>query len=230
MRDVQVDFAAHARALGAIGEQVQSIAELDEALTRARAADRTTVISIAVDKYGWSPNSAWWEVGVPEVSGKQTVLAAAARWQDGAGEAAARRLTPWPPRPSTRRSGRNCATLFRWRRDVRRFRSDAVPPALLDELIDLACLAPSVGLSQPWRFVTVDDPARRARVRANFLACNAARAGRAAAGARGAVRAAQARRAGRGALPSRGVRRPGDRPRVTAWGAPPCRRRRPIPR
>ena len=70
--------------------------------------------------------------------------------------------------------GAQLATLFRWRRDVRRFRSDAVPPALLDELIDLACLAPSVGLSEPWRFVTVDDPARRARVRANFLACNAA--------------------------------------------------------
>ena len=82
VREVQVDFAAHARALGAIGEQVQSIAELEDALTRARAADRTTVICIGVDKYGWSPNSAWWEVGVPEVSGKQTVLAAAARWQD----------------------------------------------------------------------------------------------------------------------------------------------------
>ncbi len=82
VREVQVDFAAHARALGAIGEQVQSIAELDDALARARAADRTTVICIGVDKYGWSPNGAWWEVGVPEVSGKQTVLAAAARWQE----------------------------------------------------------------------------------------------------------------------------------------------------
>ena len=83
VREVQVDFAAHARALGAIGEQVQSIAELEEALTRARAADRTTVISIAVDKYGWSPNAAWWEVGVPEVSARAKVLEAAARWQDG---------------------------------------------------------------------------------------------------------------------------------------------------
>ncbi len=63
--------------------------------------------------------------------------------------------------------------LFRWRRDVRRFRRDPVPPALLDHLIEVACLAPSVGLSQPWRFVTVDDTARRAQVRANFLAENA---------------------------------------------------------
>lgn len=45
---------------------------------------------------------------------------------------------------------------------------------MLDRLLDLADLAPSVGLSQPWRFVTVDDPARRAAVRENFAACNAA--------------------------------------------------------
>ena len=83
VRAVQVDFAAHARALGAIAEHVGSIAELDAALARARAADRTTVICIAVDQYGWSPNSAWWEVGIPEVSERADVTAAAARWQDG---------------------------------------------------------------------------------------------------------------------------------------------------
>ena len=65
------------------------------------------------------------------------------------------------------------ADLFRWRRDVRHFRPDPVPAALLDRLLDTAALAPSVGLSQPWRFVTVEDLARRAAVRASFLACNA---------------------------------------------------------
>ena len=63
--------------------------------------------------------------------------------------------------------------LFRWRRDVRRFRSDPVPPSLLDQLLGIASLAPSVGLSEPWRMVTVDDPPRRAAVRASFEACNA---------------------------------------------------------
>jgi 5,6-dimethylbenzimidazole synthase len=63
--------------------------------------------------------------------------------------------------------------LFRWRRDVRHFAPTPVPPALLDALLEEASLAPSVGLSQPWRFVTVDDPARRAAVRANFGVCNA---------------------------------------------------------
>ncbi|MGA1798620.1 5,6-dimethylbenzimidazole synthase [Sphingomonas sp. 4RDLI-65] len=64
--------------------------------------------------------------------------------------------------------------LFRWRRDVRRFRTDALPAGLLDRLLTTADTAPSVGLSQPWRFVTIDDPARRAAVRADFEACNAA--------------------------------------------------------
>ncbi len=64
--------------------------------------------------------------------------------------------------------------LLAWRRDVRRFRPDPVDPALLRCLLDAASLAPSVGLSQPWRFVTVDDPARRAAVAASFAACNAA--------------------------------------------------------
>lgn len=63
--------------------------------------------------------------------------------------------------------------LFQWRRDVRHFAATPVPDAIVDRLLDLACLAPSVGLSQPWRFVTVDDPARRAAIRANFGVCNA---------------------------------------------------------
>jgi 5,6-dimethylbenzimidazole synthase len=64
------------------------------------------------------------------------------------------------------------ADLFRWRRDVRHFRPDPISPDLLTYLLDLANLAPSVGLSQPWRFVTVDNPERRAAVRADFEACN----------------------------------------------------------
>ena len=63
--------------------------------------------------------------------------------------------------------------LLIWRRDVRRFRRDPLPDGALAALIEMACLAPSVGLSQPWRFVIVDDPARRAAVRDNFAACNA---------------------------------------------------------
>ncbi len=64
--------------------------------------------------------------------------------------------------------------LLAWRRDVRRFDSTPLPAGALERLVEAACLAPSVGLSEPWRFVVVDDPARRRAVRANFTAANAA--------------------------------------------------------
>jgi 5,6-dimethylbenzimidazole synthase len=63
--------------------------------------------------------------------------------------------------------------LLIWRRDVRRFRTEALPPGTVERLIDMACLAPSVGLSQPWRFVIVDEPARRRAVLEDFRSCNA---------------------------------------------------------
>jgi len=63
--------------------------------------------------------------------------------------------------------------LIRWRHDVRRFRRDPLPEGMVERLLALASLAPSVGLSQPWRFVLVEDPARRAAIRENFARCNA---------------------------------------------------------
>jgi 5,6-dimethylbenzimidazole synthase len=63
--------------------------------------------------------------------------------------------------------------LFVWRRDVRRFRRDQLPSGTVEAFIELACLAPSVGLSQPWRFVIVDDEKIRAAIRQNFAICNA---------------------------------------------------------
>ncbi len=63
--------------------------------------------------------------------------------------------------------------LFVWRRDVRRFRVDPLPAGALQRLIAAACLGPSVGLSQPWRFVVVDHPARRQAVIDDFTARNA---------------------------------------------------------
>ena len=64
------------------------------------------------------------------------------------------------------------AELIRWRRDVRRFRRDPVSPELLKTIIDFSALSPSVGYSQPWRFICVRRPDLRLAVRANFLACN----------------------------------------------------------
>ncbi|WP_428486246.1 5,6-dimethylbenzimidazole synthase [Rhodopila sp.] len=66
------------------------------------------------------------------------------------------------------------ATLIAWRRDVRRFSDRPVPPSLIDDLLDTAQLSPSVGNSQPWRWVQVDSPVKRSEIRINFLASNAA--------------------------------------------------------
>ena len=66
------------------------------------------------------------------------------------------------------------AHLFEWRRDVRRFLADPVDLDLIEGFLAQACLSPSVGNSKPWRFVLVEDKAKRAAIRANFLRENAA--------------------------------------------------------
>jgi 5,6-dimethylbenzimidazole synthase len=63
--------------------------------------------------------------------------------------------------------------LFAWRRDVRRFRTDAVPDAILNDCLAAAELAPSVGNSQPWRWVDVTSRDLRAIVRDSYQRCNA---------------------------------------------------------
>ncbi len=68
---------------------------------------------------------------------------------------------------------RHLRELLVWRRDVRRFRTDPLPDGTIDRLIETACLSPSVGLSQPWRFIIVDDAARRRAVVDDFRVCNA---------------------------------------------------------
>jgi 5,6-dimethylbenzimidazole synthase len=66
------------------------------------------------------------------------------------------------------------AELVRWRRDVRRFRTTPVAPQLIEQLLALAVHAPSVGLSQPWRFVLVESADRRAAISENFARANQA--------------------------------------------------------
>ena len=58
--------------------------------------------------------------------------------------------------------------LFLWRRDVRRFKSRPVDDNVLQEIISQAMLAPSVGLSQPWRFIQVDDKDLRQQIIHNY--------------------------------------------------------------
>ncbi|MEO6609326.1 MAG: 3D-(3,5/4)-trihydroxycyclohexane-1,2-dione acylhydrolase (decyclizing) [Aestuariivirga sp.] len=70
-----VDFATHARAMGAAAEDVHSIDGLKEAFIRAQASRKTYVICLKVDAHeGWTNEGhTWWEIGTPSVSKRSQV-------------------------------------------------------------------------------------------------------------------------------------------------------------
>ncbi|WDD94461.1 3D-(3,5/4)-trihydroxycyclohexane-1,2-dione acylhydrolase (decyclizing) [Burkholderia sp. FERM BP-3421] len=97
-----IDFAAHARALGAQAEHVADLGALDAALRRARAADRTCLISIDTDPARTTADGGWWwEVAVPEVSPRAAVREARARYDAQCAARAAAPLSPSSPESST---------------------------------------------------------------------------------------------------------------------------------
>jgi 5,6-dimethylbenzimidazole synthase len=63
--------------------------------------------------------------------------------------------------------------LMKWRRDVRHFKADPVEQATLETCLNAFALAPSVGLSEPWRLVQVKSDKCRAKSLNNFKAANA---------------------------------------------------------
>ncbi|MEM9603297.1 MAG: 3D-(3,5/4)-trihydroxycyclohexane-1,2-dione acylhydrolase (decyclizing) [Pseudomonadota bacterium] len=78
----KVDFAAHARALGATAEHVSSLDGLAEALQRARAAAGSYAICIDTNPVDSTGGGSWWQVGIPAVSERSSVTEARATWQD----------------------------------------------------------------------------------------------------------------------------------------------------
>jgi 3D-(3,5/4)-trihydroxycyclohexane-1,2-dione acylhydrolase (decyclizing) len=79
----EIDFAAHAASLGAIAEHVSTIAELEQALDRAKISARTHVIVIQTDPLAVTEaGGAWWDVAIPEVSVRPEVAAARAMYLD----------------------------------------------------------------------------------------------------------------------------------------------------
>ena len=73
---VAVDFVAHAKSMGAAGEAVASVDELQRAFVRAKKSARTYIISIRVHPHQWTPGDAWWDVGVPQVNARPQIRAA----------------------------------------------------------------------------------------------------------------------------------------------------------
>ena len=69
-----IDFAAHARSMGAEAVRVGSIAELEEALARRGEAKGPYVV--VIDTTAYPPREVggfWWDVAVPEVSDREEV-------------------------------------------------------------------------------------------------------------------------------------------------------------
>ena len=78
-----IDFAAHATSLGAIAEKVSSIADLENALEKAKKNGRTTVIMIDTDPLiSTEAGGHWWDVAVPEVSTRKEVNAARKSYEE----------------------------------------------------------------------------------------------------------------------------------------------------
>jgi 3D-(3,5/4)-trihydroxycyclohexane-1,2-dione acylhydrolase (decyclizing) len=72
--------------MGCDAERVTSITELEEAFHRARVTDRTSVIVIKTSAYEWTEGGSFWEVGVPEVSERESIREARAALEAGKAE------------------------------------------------------------------------------------------------------------------------------------------------
>jgi 3D-(3,5/4)-trihydroxycyclohexane-1,2-dione acylhydrolase (decyclizing) len=79
---VEIDFVAHARALGAHAEKVADLEGLEPALRRAFSADRTAVVVIDTDPdHATQSGGAWWDVPVAEGSASQKARDAYSRYR-----------------------------------------------------------------------------------------------------------------------------------------------------
>ncbi len=81
---LEIDYAAAARALGAVGLRADTPDALAAALADARAADRSVVVHVRTEAGPPVPSSAWWDVPVAEASGDAAVVAARRRWTEAA--------------------------------------------------------------------------------------------------------------------------------------------------
>lgn len=79
----EIDFAAHAAAMGAWVRKAASIAELESALAEAEKVERTTVLVIDTDPLiSTEAGGHWWDVAVPEVSVRPQVNAARKEYEE----------------------------------------------------------------------------------------------------------------------------------------------------
>ncbi|WP_103258202.1 3D-(3,5/4)-trihydroxycyclohexane-1,2-dione acylhydrolase (decyclizing) [Tabrizicola aquatica] len=84
VNEANLDFVAHARAMGANAVKVASIPELEAEMQRAKTATIPTVIVIDTDPApGTGAGGTWWDVAVPEVSDRKEVNEARKGYEAG---------------------------------------------------------------------------------------------------------------------------------------------------
>ncbi|TMV84186.1 3D-(3,5/4)-trihydroxycyclohexane-1,2-dione acylhydrolase (decyclizing), partial [Thioclava sp. BHET1] len=77
----EIDFVAHAAAMGAHAEKAAGIAELESKIAEARGRDIPSVIVIDTDAVpGTGAGGAWWDVAVPQTGGPERLEKARARY------------------------------------------------------------------------------------------------------------------------------------------------------
>lgn len=83
----EIDFVAHAAAMGAHAEKVGSIAELEARIVAARGRKIPSVIVIDTDAVpGSGAGGHWWDVAVPQASGPERLERARAHYNQNAAE------------------------------------------------------------------------------------------------------------------------------------------------
>ena len=84
VNEANLDFVAHARAMGANAVKVANIAELEAEMQKAKTATIPTVIVIDTDPMpGTGAGGTWWDVAVPEVSNRTEVTEARKAYEVG---------------------------------------------------------------------------------------------------------------------------------------------------
>ena len=77
-----IDFAQHARSLGAQAVHVRDVAELGRALAHARARSGVHVLVIdTTHRRTTADGGCWWDYGLPEVSSRAAVRDARSQWE-----------------------------------------------------------------------------------------------------------------------------------------------------
>ncbi|MDZ4086668.1 MAG: 3D-(3,5/4)-trihydroxycyclohexane-1,2-dione acylhydrolase (decyclizing) [Tabrizicola sp.] len=84
VNEANLDFVAHARAMGANAVKVASIEDLEAEMQKAKTATIPTVIVIDTDPMpGTGAGGTWWDVAVPEVSDRAEVTEARKAYEAG---------------------------------------------------------------------------------------------------------------------------------------------------